>query len=92
MAEQTRDTLIELRDLVREFVDERDWDQFHTPKNLAVSLCVEAAELLEPKLQTCSCTSYASPTNSMWIYLRLCARSLRSTAQSTRRKRCEVAL
>jgi NTP pyrophosphatase (non-canonical NTP hydrolase) len=48
MAEQTRDTLIELRDLVREFVDERDWDQFHTPKNLAVSLCVEAAELLEP--------------------------------------------
>jgi NTP pyrophosphatase (non-canonical NTP hydrolase) len=29
-------------------VHERDWDQFHTPKNLAVSLCVEAAELLEP--------------------------------------------
>jgi len=36
-----------LRDLVREFVAERDWDQFHTPKNLASALSVEAAELLE---------------------------------------------
>jgi NTP pyrophosphatase (non-canonical NTP hydrolase) len=36
-----------LRDLVRVFVDERDWDQFHTPKNLASALSVEAAELLE---------------------------------------------
>jgi NTP pyrophosphatase (non-canonical NTP hydrolase) len=39
--------LTQLRDLVREFVDERDWDQFHTPKNLASALSVEAAELLE---------------------------------------------
>jgi len=39
--------LIRLRDLVRSFVDERDWDQFHTPKNLASALSVEAAELLE---------------------------------------------
>lgn len=37
-----------LRDLIRQFVTERDWDQFHTPKNLAAALCVEAAELLEP--------------------------------------------
>lgn len=37
-----------LRDLIRSFVAERDWDQFHTPKNLAAALCVEAAELLEP--------------------------------------------
>jgi NTP pyrophosphatase (non-canonical NTP hydrolase) len=36
-----------LRDLVREFVAERDWDRFHTPKNLATALAVEAAELLE---------------------------------------------
>jgi NTP pyrophosphatase (non-canonical NTP hydrolase) len=36
-----------LRDLVRLFVDERDWDQFHTPKNLSSALSVEAAELLE---------------------------------------------
>jgi NTP pyrophosphatase (non-canonical NTP hydrolase) len=39
--------LVQLRELVREFVDERDWDQFHTPKNLSSALAVEAAELLE---------------------------------------------
>ncbi len=39
--------LARLRAIVREFVDERDWDQFHTPKNLASALTVEAAELLE---------------------------------------------
>jgi NTP pyrophosphatase (non-canonical NTP hydrolase) len=39
--------LTQLRDLVRQFVDERDWDQFHTPKNLSSALAVEAAELLE---------------------------------------------
>ena len=38
---------VRLRDLVRTFVDERDWDQFHTPKNLSSALSVEAAELLE---------------------------------------------
>nr|WP_307728603.1 nucleotide pyrophosphohydrolase [Massilia solisilvae] len=38
---------MQLRDLVRQFVDERDWDQFHTPKNLSAALAVEAAELLE---------------------------------------------
>jgi NTP pyrophosphatase (non-canonical NTP hydrolase) len=39
--------LAHLRDLVRVFVAERDWDQFHTPKNLSAALSVEAAELLE---------------------------------------------
>jgi NTP pyrophosphatase (non-canonical NTP hydrolase) len=39
--------LDQLRAIVRQFVDERDWDQFHTPKNLASALTVEAAELLE---------------------------------------------
>lgn len=37
----------ELKGLVRRFVEERDWDQFHTPKDLAIGLSVEAAELLE---------------------------------------------
>src|SRR4249920_3289586 len=32
---------------LREFAEERDWDQFHSPKNLASALAVEAAELLE---------------------------------------------
>ena len=31
----------------REFSAERDWDQFHTPENLAKSICIEAGELLE---------------------------------------------
>lgn len=37
-----------LRQQLRDFASERDWAQFHTPKNLASALCVEAAELLEP--------------------------------------------
>ena len=36
-----------IREAVRKFADERDWDQFHSPKNLAAALVVEAAELLE---------------------------------------------
>jgi len=36
-----------LRDRLRKFVAERDWDQFHSPKNLAMALSVEAAELVE---------------------------------------------
>jgi dCTP diphosphatase len=39
--------LTEIRDLLRAFAAERDWDQFHTPKNLATALSVESAELLE---------------------------------------------
>jgi dCTP diphosphatase len=40
-------TIAELRELVRHFVDERDWRQFHSPKNLSMSLAIEAAELME---------------------------------------------
>lgn len=40
-------TVSQLRELVRAFVDERDWRQFHTPKNLSMSLAIEAAELME---------------------------------------------
>ena len=36
-----------LRDQLRTFAADRDWDQFHSPKNLAAALAVEAAELLE---------------------------------------------
>lgn len=39
--------LDELRLRLRQFAAERDWEQFHTPKNLAAALIVEAAELLE---------------------------------------------
>ncbi|HLE96444.1 MAG TPA: nucleotide pyrophosphohydrolase [Candidatus Thermoplasmatota archaeon] len=41
------DAFEELRKDLRAFVDERDWDQFHAPKDLAVGLAVEAGELLE---------------------------------------------
>src|SRR5471032_1010003 len=41
------DSLTELRDRIRLFTGERDWDQFHTPKNLAMALSVEVAELAE---------------------------------------------
>ena len=37
----------ELKAQVRQFVEERDWDQFHTPKDLAIGLSIEASELLE---------------------------------------------
>jgi dCTP diphosphatase len=41
------DALAELREGLRRFAAERDWQQFHAPKNLAIALSVEAAELLE---------------------------------------------
>ncbi len=37
----------ELLDKLREFARERDWDQFHTPKNLAMALSVEVSEIVE---------------------------------------------
>jgi len=40
-------TLRQLREKMAEFVRERDWDQFHTPKNLSMSIAIEAAELME---------------------------------------------
>jgi dCTP diphosphatase len=39
--------LTQLRDALRQFAAMRDWDKFHSPKNLASALSVEAAELLE---------------------------------------------
>jgi NTP pyrophosphatase (non-canonical NTP hydrolase) len=40
-------TVAALRDLVRRFVEARDWRQFHTPKNISMALAVETAELME---------------------------------------------
>ena len=43
-----KDTIIEeLKSLIESFVDERDWKQFHSPKNLSMSISIEAAELME---------------------------------------------
>jgi dCTP diphosphatase len=49
MAEKTDHTctIAELKNEIRAFVRERDWEQFHFPKDLAIGLSIEAAELLE---------------------------------------------
>jgi dCTP diphosphatase len=39
--------LVTLRDALRDFAAARDWRQYHTPKNLAMAMIVEAAELVE---------------------------------------------
>ncbi|MGB5475125.1 MAG: nucleotide pyrophosphohydrolase [Gammaproteobacteria bacterium] len=40
-------SLDQIKHTLRDFAAERDWDQFHSPKNLAMALIVEAAELVE---------------------------------------------
>jgi dCTP diphosphatase len=37
----------QLKEKIRDFVDERDWNKYHHPKELAISIAIEAAELLE---------------------------------------------
>ncbi|MGD8886499.1 MAG: nucleotide pyrophosphohydrolase [Gammaproteobacteria bacterium] len=43
----TAEELEDLKIRLQEFADERDWDQFHNPKNLSMALIAEAAELVE---------------------------------------------
>ncbi len=40
-------TIEQLKQLISDFVDARDWHQFHSPKNLAMSMAIESAELME---------------------------------------------
>jgi NTP pyrophosphatase (non-canonical NTP hydrolase) len=40
-------TLLDLKEAVQAFVRERDWERFHSPKNLSMALAAEAAELME---------------------------------------------
>lgn len=40
-------TVAELRRVLAEFVAERDWSQFHSPKNVSMALAIEVAELME---------------------------------------------
>lgn len=46
-ADDSNTTVEQLRDCMRTFVSERDWQQFHSPKNLSMSLAIEAGELME---------------------------------------------
>jgi dCTP diphosphatase len=43
----TNTTLDELKGIIAKFISERDWDKYHHPKEVAVSLSVEVGELLE---------------------------------------------
>ena len=50
MSESSNDsssTIQTLKELVRRFSDERDWEQFHNPKDLALALAIEVGEVLE---------------------------------------------
>ena len=40
------DSLLDLRTRINTFVEERDWAQFHSPKNLAMAMIVEAGEVV----------------------------------------------
>jgi len=43
-------TVGELKDAVRQFAAERNWEPYHSPKNLVMALAVEVAELMEPMM------------------------------------------
>src|SRR5438105_8542033 len=48
MSESDKNTTVaDLRKLIADFVAERDWSQFHSPKNVSMALAIEAAELME---------------------------------------------
>ena len=47
MSSDSNTTIAELRQIVADFVAERDWSQFHSPKNVSMALAIEAAELME---------------------------------------------
>ena len=44
---ERRVTVRDLRDAIKRFINERDWEQFHSPKNLAMALSVEVSEVVE---------------------------------------------
>ena len=47
MTEPEQHSLEDLKQRLREFAEARDWDQFHSPKNLSMALIAEAAEIVE---------------------------------------------
>lgn len=56
------DSLEHVRRMARQFVDERDWQAYQTPKNLAMAMIVEAAELVE-HFQWLSAEESAAPND-----------------------------
>ncbi len=70
-----RATMADLKRAVQAFVDERDWSQFHSPKNLSMSIAIESAELME---------------HFQWLDARG-SRDIRENAESMQEVREEVA-
>ena len=48
MAKDKERKIQEIKDFVKKYCEERDWDQFHNAKELAIALVLEAGELLDP--------------------------------------------
>ncbi len=66
-------TVQQLRDLVQQFVDERNWRQFHNLKNLSMSLAIEAGELMEhTQWLTSAQVEEGSPINRQAVAEELC--------------------
>lgn len=42
-----KEPILEIQEQVRRFAEDRDWDRFHSPKNLSMALSVEASEIVE---------------------------------------------
>ena len=93
MADSLNDLILTLR----HFADERDWKQFHSPKNLAMALIVEAGELVEHfqwltqqqsrKLDDQQCQAVALEMADVLIYLvRLADRLDIDLLQATEKK------
>lgn len=40
-------SILELRNRIQKFIDDRDWSKYHNPKDLAISIAIEASELME---------------------------------------------
>lgn len=51
-------TIAQLKEIVKEFVQARDWEQFHSPKNVSMGLAIEASELMELLLYSDEQDSY----------------------------------
>jgi dCTP diphosphatase len=91
------DAIARLQDLQAKFAAARDWEQFHTPKNLAAALAVEASELLEhfqwltpeqsANLTSRQRTAVAMEAADVLLYLvRLCDRLEIDVAAAAERK------
>ena len=53
-------TVDNLKEFVKDFVDERDWSQFHNPKNISMALAIEASELMDIFKWDSNCLLYTS--------------------------------